>query len=239
MHLRKNNVQRRNKMKLTKFFTVNMILLMSTAVLSSPVYAAEGGEEGETEEASHATSTAQFELQAGEGTTPPEVIDPELQPPTGNKGPLTLDAVSSFNFSTKKIGTETEAPIEATPTEGTKLGLQVTDERGQDLGWNLKVSATPFENEDKSIQLKGAVMTLPEGELTTKSGVDPLLKPTAFKVELSENPTSIVKATETQGRSSWMNSFEGKGEKVTLAVPSGNKVASYKSTITWSLEDAP
>ncbi|WP_201785356.1 WxL domain-containing protein, partial [Carnobacterium maltaromaticum] len=43
----------------------------------------------------------------------------------------------------------------------------------------------------------------------------------------------------TQGRSSWSNAFEGNGEKVTLAVPAGNKVASYVSTITWSLEDAP
>ncbi|WP_233638290.1 WxL domain-containing protein, partial [Carnobacterium maltaromaticum] len=185
------------------------------------------------------SSKANFELQAGDDTTVPELLDPEIQPPTLNKGPLSLDSVSSFNFPTKKLGSEAKAPLEATPVEGTKLGLQVTDSRGQDLGWNLKVSATAFETADKSLTLKGAVMTIPEGKLTTAEGVDPLLTPSAFKVNLSPTATSIMSATTTQGRSSWSNAFEGNGEKVTLAVPAGNKVASYVSTITWSLEDAP
>ncbi|WP_317946469.1 WxL domain-containing protein, partial [Carnobacterium maltaromaticum] len=111
---------------------------------------------------------------------------------------------------------------------------------GQDLGWKLKVSATDFETTgENKLTLRGAVMTIPAGKLTTGEGVDPLLTPTAYKVNLSSTATPIMSATSTQGRSSWSNAFEGNGEKVTLAVPSGNKVASYVSTITWSLEDAP
>ena len=218
-------------MKLTKYSIVGLGLLISVAVL--------GNQSVEAAEASAGSSKANFELQAGDDTTVPELLDPEIQPPTLNKGPLSLDSVSSFNFPTKKLGSEAKAPFEATPVEGTKLGLQVTDSRGQDLGWNLKVSATNFKTADDKLELKGAVMTIPEGTLTTKEGVDPLLTPTAFKVNLSTTPTSIMKASTTQGRSTWVNSFEGKGEKVTLAVPSGNKVATYSSTITWSLEDAP
>ena len=218
-------------MKLTKYSIVGLGLLMSVAIL--------GNQSVEATEASAGSSKANFELQAGDNTTVPELLDPEIQPPTLNKGPLSLDSVSSFNFPTKKLGSEAKAPLEATPVEGTKLGLQVTDSRGQDLGWNLKVSATAFETADKSLTLKGAVMTIPEGKLTTEDGVDPLLTPTAFKVDLSATATSIMSATKTQGRSSWSNAFEGNGEKVTLAVPAGNKVASYVSTITWSLEDAP
>ncbi|CAD5898050.1 WxL domain-containing protein [Carnobacterium maltaromaticum] len=218
-------------MKLTKYSIVGLGLLMSVAIL--------GNQSVEATEASAGSSKASFELQAGDNTTVPELLDPEIQPPTLNKGPLSLDSVSSFNFPTKKLGSEAKAPLEATPVEGTKLGLQVTDSRGQDLGWNLKVSATAFETADKSLTLKGAVMTIPEGKLTTEDGVDPLLTPTAFKVDLSATATSIMSATKTQGRSSWSNAFEGNGEKVTLAVPAGNKVASYVSTITWSLEDAP
>ncbi|MEG3017208.1 WxL domain-containing protein [Carnobacterium sp.] len=218
-------------MKLTKYSIVGLGLLMSVAIL--------GNQSVEATEASAGSSKANFELQAGDNTTVPELLDPEIQPPTLNKGPLSLDSVSSFNFPTKKLGSEAKAPLEATPVEGTKLGLQVTDSRGQDLGWNLKVSATAFETADKSLTLKGAVMTIPEGKLTTEDGVDPLLTPTAFKVDLSATATSIMSATTTQGRSSWSNAFEGNGEKVTLAVPAGNKVASYVSTITWSLEDAP
>ena len=218
-------------MKLTKYSIVGLGLLISVAVL--------GNQSVEAAEASAGSSKANFELQAGDDTTIPELLDPEIQPPTLNKGPLSLDSVSSFNFPTKKLGSEAKAPLEATPVEGTKLGLQVTDSRGQDLGWNLKVSATAFETADKKLTLKGAVMTIPEGKLTTGEGVDPLLTPTAFKVDLSATATSIMSATTTQGRSSWSNAFEGNGEKVTLAVPAGNKVASYVSTITWSLEDAP
>ena len=218
-------------MKINKYSILGLSVLMSVAIL--------GSQSVEAAEASAGSSKANFELQAGDDTTVPELLDPEIQPPTLNKGPLSLDSVSSFNFPTKKLGSEAKAPLEATPVEGTKLGLQVTDSRGQDLGWNLKVSATAFETADKSLTLKGAVMTIPEGKLTTEDGVDPLLTPTAFKVDLSATATSIMSATKTQGRSSWSNAFEGNGEKVTLAVPSGNKVASYVSTITWSLEDAP
>lgn len=217
--------------KKTISLSLSMGILISAALL--------GSVQADAIEASKGSSTANFELQAGDSTVTPEVIDPELPPSLGNKGPLSLDAVSSFNFPTKKLGAESKAPLEATPVTGTKLGLQVTDERGEDLGWNLKVSATPFKTADDKLELKGAVMTIPEGSLTTKEGVDPLLTPTAFKVALSPTPTSIMKASTTQGRSTWVNSFEGKGEKVTLAVPSGNKVATYSSTITWSLEDAP
>nr|WP_315528826.1 WxL domain-containing protein [Carnobacterium maltaromaticum] len=218
-------------MKLNKYTLVGLGLLMSVSIL--------GSQSVEAAEASTGSSKANFELQAGDDTTVPEILDPEIQPPTGNKGPLSLDAVSSFNFPTKKLGSESQAPLEATPVEGTKLGLQVTDTRGQDLGWNLKVSATAFETVDKTLTLKGAVMTIPAGKLTTEEGVDPALTPTAYKVNLSPTATSIMSATTTQGRSRWSNAFEGNGEKVTLAVPSGNKVASYVSTITWSLEDAP
>lgn len=197
----------------------------------------------EAVEVNTAKSTAKFQLQVGDATVPPEILDPEIGPATGNKGLLTLDSVSSFTFETKKIGAETSAPINATPTTGTKLGLQVTDNRGLDLGWNLKVSGTSFTEKigqgPETIELKGAVVTIPEGALTTKAGVDPLLTPVANKVSLTATPATIMSASTIQGRSTWTNSFEGKGEKVTLAIPSGNKAGNYSSTITWSLEDAP
>lgn len=200
-------------------------------------------QEAQAVEVNTAKSTANFQLQTGDPTVPPEILDPEIGPPTGNKGLLTLDSVSSFTFETKKIGGETSAPINATATVGKKLGLQVSDNRGLDLGWNLKVSGTPFTEKvgegPESIELKGAVVTIPEGLLTTKAGVDPLLTPVANKVSLTATPATIMRASTIQGRSTWENAFEGKGEKVTLTVPSGNKAGNYSSTINWSLEDAP
>lgn len=217
-------------MKLVNFTLIGMGILVSSAIF--------GGQTSHAAEASKAVTESKFELEAG-GETVPEILDPEIKPPTGQKGPLSLDAVSNFTFPTKKLGTEANAPLEVAPLKDEKLGLQLTDERGQDIGWNLKVSATAFKTSDDKLELKGAVMTIPEGKLATKEGVDLSLTPTAHAVALSTTQKSIMVATSTQGRSTWVNSFEGKGEKVTLAVPSGNKVAAYKSTITWSLEDAP
>lgn len=212
-------------------------MILGLGILSSAVLL--GGYTSHAAEVGNELTTADFELQAGDNTTAPPSIDPGVKPPTDNIGALTIDAVSSFVFPATKLGLESTTPLEATPKLGTKLGVQVTDARGQDIGWNLKVSATPFKTADKTVELKGAVMTIPEGLLNTKAGVDPSLTPTAHKVVLSETAQSIMTATATQGRSSWMNTFEEKGEKVTLSIPSGNKVAVYQSTLTWSLEDAP
>lgn len=223
-------------MKIEKgLVSIGLVTMSSFVLLAEP--------KAEAVEVSKGESTAKFQLEAGDPTLPPEILDPEIGPSTGNTGSLTLDSVSSFTFETKKIGAETSAPINATPTTGTKLGLQVTDNRGLDLGWNLKVSGTSFTEKigqgPETIELKGAVVTIPEGALTTKAGVDPLLTPVANKVSLTATPATIMSASTIQGRSTWTNSFEGKGEKVTLAIPSGNKAGNYSSTITWSLEDAP
>lgn len=215
---------------------VNKYSLVGLSFLATIIFT--GNQSVEAAEASKGSSTAKFELEAGDAAIP-DLIDPGILPATKEPGPLSLDSVSSFTFATKKLGTESKAPLEAQPVVGTKLGLQVTDSRGKDLGWNLKVSATAFETTDKSLTLKGAVMTIPAGKLTTLEGVDPLLAPTANEVKLSPTSASIMSASATKGRSSWSNAFEENGEKVTLAVPSGNKSASYVSTITWSLEDAP
>ncbi|MDZ5759273.1 WxL domain-containing protein [Carnobacterium maltaromaticum] len=219
----------------------NGLVSVGIVVMSGFILLAE--QKAEAVEVNTAKSTAKFQLEVGDPTVPPEILDPEIGPSTGNKGLLTLDSVSGFTFETKKIGDETSAPIIATPTTGTKLGLQVTDNRGLDLGWNLKVSGTSFTEKigqgPDTIELKGAVITIPEGSLTTKAGVDPLLTPVANKVSLTTTPATIMSASTIQGRSTWTNSFEGKGEKVTLAIPSGNKAGNYSSTITWSLEDAP
>ncbi|WP_413508948.1 WxL domain-containing protein [Carnobacterium maltaromaticum] len=223
-------------MKIEKgLVSIGLVTMSSFVLLAEP--------KAEAVEVSKGESTAKFQLEAGDPTLPPEILDPEIGPSTGNTGLLTLDSVSSFTFETKKIGGETSAPINATPTKGTKLGLQVTDNRGLDLGWNLKVSGTSFTEKigegSDTTELKGAVVTIPAGELTTKAGVDPLLTPVANTVSLTTTPATIMSASKTQGRSTWTNTFEGKGEKVTLAVPSGNKAGNYSSTITWSLEDAP
>lgn len=217
-------------MRITTISALGLVTMAGMVLHSTTVFG---------EEVNKADTKANFTLEAGDTTVPPEIIDPEVKPPTGNKGELTLDAVSNFVFPTKKIGNESNTPIEATVPSGEKLGVQVTDIRGKGQGWKLKVSATKFENKDKTNELKGAAITIPVGFVVSKPGVDPLIAPTALKATLSESPSNIMIAEKDKGLSSWTNLFEGKGEKVTISVPSGNKADAYEAAMTWTLEDAP
>lgn len=226
-------------MKLSNYCLIGMGILISTTIFG-----------GQTAQAvDPVTSEALFQLETIDPLDPPTIpgiIDEGIKPGTNQPGPLSIDAVSNFQFGARKLGQEGSSVIKASPIEpATKLGVQVTDDRGQDLGWNLKVKASKFMSvgTETSFELEGAAITIPEGTLTSKSGVSPSLKPTAYALTLNEEPQKIMGATTTQGRSSWLNYFTGVDgadtNPVTLHVPSGNKAASYKSTLTWTLEDAP
>ncbi|CAD5898792.1 conserved exported hypothetical protein [Carnobacterium maltaromaticum] len=226
-------------MKLSNYCLIGMGILISTTLF--------GGQTAQAVDPE--TSEALFELQESDPLNPtvPGIIDEGIKPPTNQLGPLSIDAVTSFQFGTRKLGQEGGDLITASPiAPATKLGVQVTDDRGQDLGWNLKVKASKFMSvgTETAFELEGAAITIPEGTLRGKEGISLALKPTAFAVTLNETEQSIMKASTTQGRSSWLNYFNGGADgtgtnPVTLSVPAGNKKANYKSTLTWTLEDAP
>lgn len=183
------------------------------------------------EETSKAASTTNVEIIAGDDGN--EIIDP-IEPPTNQKGPLVIDAVSSFDFGQIKLGTLTK---EAVVPEGKKLGVQVTDKRGTGAGWDLSASITEFQNADKTKTLKASVK-IPAGKVNT-SASDNSKAAVAKELTLNNTASTIFSATKDNGMGSWSDLFEENGEKVVLTVPSDAYVSAYTATINWSLQDAP
>ena len=218
-------------MKANKLLVIGMGVLVSSTILGGMVSA---------DEPTPASSTAIIDLIAGDGTEPPGPVDPTLpvDPPTGNTGLLTIDAVSNFSFPETTISGGSNV-VDALPPEIGRLGVQVSDRRGEEIGWNLTVSATEFIDGDKT--LKGAYITIPEGKILGTYGAAPDLAPTTSSINLTTTGQTIMQASETQGRGSWINAFEegDSMEKVTLTKPAGGLVGNYESTLTWTLADAP
>lgn len=227
-------------MKLTQVTAASLLVLTGLSLSTTGVYAEEVGTK---------STTAVFSIETSEGETPTDPIDPidPVDPPMG--GPLTIDAVSNFNFGTKKLGdgkgsyVAVKSPTKDDETVMSVLGIQVTDNRGSGDGWNVNASITDFKGKDTNI-LKGAVLTIPAGSLNTNSA-DITKKPETTGLDLNGKPASIFSAAKDTGMGTWVNLFEGnkgedgKNKEVTLTVPEGNYVDNYSATITWTLENAP
>ncbi|EGO2729910.1 WxL domain-containing protein [Enterococcus faecalis] len=170
--------------------------------------------------------------------TDPNKPNPEV-PGTGNKGALTIDYVPSIEFGEQEIK-EKEATYNA-KTEHPYV--QVSDRRATGAGWNLKVSIDEFKNEDQKQALKGAELSLKNGDIKTTSG-NVSEKPQGNNVVLNKDLQVIMEAKSDQGMGTWLDVFSGKkddNENVQLKVPAGSARAkqSYSSIIHWELTDAP
>lgn len=218
--------------------TVLAATLFSTVLLGTTAHAEETATTPEEVPASKdVKGTAKFILEPGSDDNGP--VDPivPIKPPTNQKGNLTIDAVSNFDFGKKKIDKVTST-YDAIAAEGEVLGAQVTDVRGTGAGWNLTAKISAFENAGKTRVLKGAEVTIPTGKVSTNS-VDDTKPAVAAGLTLNENPATIFSAATENGMGTWANEFEGLGEKVQLKVPTGNYADTYTAEITWSLADAP
>ncbi|WP_317913454.1 WxL domain-containing protein [Carnobacterium maltaromaticum] len=216
-------------MKLKTLFLTSLLCGSVITGIASPALAIEGSADGKG-----AKSTAEIELIPGDT----DVVTPPTNPTTppgdiGNKGPLTIDYVTPLLFKTQKLDGKEQVYVSTVDD----ANVQVTDKRGEEAGWTLRVSKTPFtDTTDATKVLKGAKLILPVGTLTqalTSVSVAPLLN----SLEIKEDPATLMVAKTGAGAGTWTNVF--KKEEVTLTVPAGNKVGEYVSTITWSLLDAP
>lgn len=212
-----------------KFTKITLVAILGFALMPIAAHA----EEGKPGVPNAPVNTeADVEILAGEDPVEPEK---PIGPPTGQEGPLTIDAVASFHFGATKLGVKN---LEAIVPENEILGVQVSDKRGTGLGWNLTAQISEFENQDKTKQLRGAKINLPAGKVESSKG-NPLFPAIASKTTLSSTPQTILLAEKDNGMGTWTEDFNGNTEKVQLSVPSDAYVDNYQATITWALQDAP
>ncbi|MEI5988688.1 WxL domain-containing protein [Enterococcus crotali] len=233
--------------------------------------------------ASKTDATVKFQSESTEadgGGTTLDPTNPEgegIKPDPGEgsestKGPLRIDFAPNFKFGTVTMSGNAADynPLYPKVSLLDKNGeltdplqekyvphyVQVTDNRGTNEGWELAVSATPFNgtiNPDADLK---ATLTVSNAQLTTSvkpvDGKD--FKPATLNrnITLSSEPEVLIKADADQGMGSWVAMFtENPNEEltvtdrnpnITLHVPADSKkdaAEEYKSTITWTLSSTP
>ncbi|EOL45212.1 WxL domain-containing protein [Enterococcus caccae] len=191
-----------------------------------------------TEDGKGAKSQAHMTLTPGDNPTDPTTpLDPsEPDGSTGNIGALTIDNVTPLEFGEHQLeGGET-----IYTTTSIDPNVQVTDNRGEGKGWSLQVTSSQFTDvTDNKKTLKGAVLTLPVGEMKTTAG-NVSSNPDPREIQLATDKASteiVMDAKAKAGMGTWEELFDA--SKLTVKVPAGNFAGEYVSTLTWTMLDAP
>lgn len=203
---------------------------MGNVVLAATQDEIKGSEDGKS-----GTSHGYIKLTPGDTSTGPTEPTKPTEPSgeTGNEGSLTIDNIAPLLFDTHKL----EGKEQVYTSTVVDSNVQVTDKRGEEEGWTLQISQTPFKDvEDDTKVLKGTKLILPLGVLETV-GVNVSKAPVANSVEVTESPSILMSATAGSGAGTWVNTFDK--DEIKLTIPAGNKNGEYMSTVTWSLTDAP
>lgn len=171
---------------------------------------------------------------------PIDPTDPE-NPGTGNEGALTVDYVSNIKFGDKKIAGKdmiynglNENPF-----------VQVSDVRGTGAGWNLSASMDEFKSLDGKKVLKGASLSLINGEVKAGSVGNLSPKPTTSDILFDNSDVkNVLTAKKDAGKGTFVSVWSGEKDnnsKVQLKVLAGTAEVDteYTSTLTWQLADAP
>ena len=212
------------------------------------------------------------------GTDPTEPIDPESPDPTnpvkpidptnpigpnpGTGGPLSIDYTSSLDFGRNRITNKDNVYYANAQGFSERIAgefrgnyAQITDNRGVNGGWTLKLKQEAQFKSDKATKyhvLTGAKISLSESVAVSKS-----IRAGSPKVKnVTLNPgieTIIMVANKGNGSGTWVSRF-GKAEKmmidgeevqknkaVTLEIPGNTpkEAVSYVTKLIWILADTP
>lgn len=160
--------------------------------------------------------------------------DVDFTKSTNPNGELALVTAPSVDFGDQTISGSTKTYTQATAIGG----IQVDDNRGSNVGWNLSVSNTQFTGlTTSSAKLDGAKLTLTSGAATNDNGASFVATPAATMVLDGEG--SVVPAMDAK-KLMGMGINKAPITKATLEVPGTTTKLKekYESTITWTLKDA-
>lgn len=189
---------------------------------------------------------------------PDKPITPDETNPGTNDGPLRIVHVSNFHFGNQKVTSKAanyhaaleKAKDENGADETYANSVQISDERGTNVGWKVQVKQ---ENQFKSVtsnkELTGAQIVL-KNTIMDKgaSNVAALATPTAGDITLVPDNTTtkdIAVAAVDKGMGIQVARFGTKGstaeESVELQVPANTAVVKekYATDLTWILNDSP
>ncbi|EGO2727806.1 WxL domain-containing protein [Enterococcus faecalis] len=186
---------------------------------------------------------ADVTLKAGSGKDVKPVIDPtgdtDDNPSTGGQGPLSIPYASSISFGEQEIQQGDTTYF----AKNEKPFVQVNDTRGGAKGWALSASISEFKGTTNQNVLKGAQLTLANGQVATANNKSAGPTIASNSLTLNDSPQTVMSAKEGKGAGAWAALFQGKkdeNENVKLFVPrAGVEAQAYTATITWGLSDAP
>ncbi|TWW13512.1 cell surface protein [Dellaglioa algida] len=246
-------------MKTTKILT-SAIVLTTLGLVAAPAVQAdntqtytEKGQVGFTDNIDPTDPT--------DPTEPTDPVDPVDPVDPGTAGPLSIDYISNLDFSLdNKVSGNTATyyakPISVKDKDGNIVNranyLQVTDNRGTNIGWKLSVTQNSQFN-NGTADLAGAALKM-SGQVFNSTNMDGTTTPTALNDGVV-SPTvgsavDVVSAAKGQGMGTWTDSFgtytdgsdkDTSMKAVSLEVP--GKTAKevntiYKTDLTWTLTDA-
>lgn len=164
---------------------------------------------------------------------------------TVNPGALELDAAglpTALNFGSAAIdytgATNLKATVDGKQASAVTTGnLKVTDERGNNVGWKVKVNqASQFENAGKTKTLTGAVLSMTTGAIANVGGTAPTGGKASQKIDFTPGTAEemfVANANEGDGISQLpISQFD-------LSVPGTAPKAAeaFTTPITWTLSD--
>lgn len=200
-------------------------------------------------------------------THPVDPTDPD-GPEKGTPGPLSIDFASSLDFGKNKISNKDEIYYaepqhiyfdDGTPAKDVSNYVQVSDKRGTNAGWSLKVKQEKqlFNKKTQNQELVGAQIRVRES-IPVSNQLDTLgvviSTPRVVDVSLVPGSSSLVmNAPKGTGSGTWLDVFgklktlEVNGKKVlkdtgvSLSIPGSTPkdAVQYKSKLTWQLSDTP
>ncbi|AVK61423.1 cell surface protein [Lactobacillus sp. CBA3605] len=143
---------------------------------------------------------------------------------------ITLDSAPDIN-----LGTNTNSLTTETYTATSVSGLAQVTNPGNTDGWHVAVKGTSFDSSTGT--LRGATLSLASGEVAATDTSNASKAPVAQDVTVNTENQSILSADAGEGIGIFTMTHDK--DNVSLNVPAGNSAGAYKSTLTWTLTNAP
>lgn len=255
-------------MKTTKLITVSAIALL--AVGGQAVSAAEGalyGSKGGVQFVPNTDPTNPVNPTDPDPEVPVNPIDPvdPEGPNPGTDGPLSIDFASSLDFGVNKIANTTQTYFARAQTytdiDPTPNYVQVSDNRGTNAGWTLKVkqesqfsATTPTLNN----LLTGAQITLKNASVASNSSATAPTENDDIILNPNGAESLVMSAANLTGAGTWVNTWgavetisevDSEGETVEVAVTKDvalevpgstpKDAVKYQTNLVWTLTDVP